>query len=194
MMTLTINTAPTAEPVTRDEVKLHSRISHTDEDSWIDSRIKSARLYVEAYTKRQLVTATWELRLDGFPPSDVTPIRVPLPPLSSVSSIAYLDTNGDSQTWSSSEYQTDAKSEPGRIMPAEGYSYPSTQADTFNTVTVTFVAGYGAASAVPDRFKTAILMLVDHWYEHRAAVSDRPSQNVEMAVQSLLMQDRVWRF
>lgn len=194
MLALTINTAPTAEPVTRDEVKLHSRISHTDEDSWIDSRIKSARLYVEAYTKRQLVTATWELRLDGFPPSDVTPIRVPLPPLSSVSSIAYLDTNGDSQTWSSSEYQTDAKSEPGRIMPAEGYSYPSTQADTFNTVTVTFVAGYGAASAVPDRFKTAILMLVDHWYEHRAAVSDRPSQNVEMAVQSLLMQDRVWRF
>lgn len=193
-MALTLSSAPSEEPITKAEVKLHARITGTDEDANLDAYIKTARLFCEAFTKRQFVTATWVLRCDGFPAVDTTPIIVPRPPLSSVSSITYLDTTGTSQTWSSSKYQVDTYTEPGRIMPVEGETYPSTQADTFNTVTVTFVAGYGAASTVPERYKQAIRMLASHLYENREATTPVKIEEVPMAVKYLLHQDRMWMF
>lgn len=194
---LSISVEPTEEPLTRDEAKLYAQVYGDDENSTIDGLIIAARQYVESFTKRQLVTATWILRLDAFPSSDLTAIVMPLPPLASVTSITYLDVDGNSQTWSSAKYQVDTNTEPGRIMPIEGESYPDTQADTFHTVTVTFVAGYGAASAVPQRMKTAMGQLVSHWFDGRSGVSLAAGANIAkipLTVDALLFQDRIWRF
>ncbi|KKN27511.1 hypothetical protein LCGC14_0863950 [marine sediment metagenome] len=188
---LTISSGPAVEPITTDEAREHLRISHTSENSLIDAYITAARLYVEAFTKRQLVTATWLLKLDRFPSREIV---VPLPPLSSVTSVAYVDENGDAQTWDSSLYQVDTNSEPGRIKPIEGETFPSTQSGTYATVTVTFVAGYGLAPAVPERFKQAIKLMVAHWFEFREPVIDGRVMKVPMSVAALLNQDRMWRF
>lgn len=188
---LTNSVAPADEPITTDEAREHLRISHTSENALIDAYITAGRLYVEAFTKRQLVTATWLLKLDRFPSRE---IRVPLPPLASVTSVAYVDENGDAQTWDSALYQTDLSSEPGRIKPIEGETFPSTQADTYATVTVTFVAGYGGQSDVPERFKHAIKLMVGHWFEFREPVVDGRAMKVPMSVDALLHQDRMWRF
>lgn len=188
---LIIDTAPSDEPITTDEAREHLRISHTSENALIDAYITAARLYVEAFTKRQLVTATWLLKLDGFPSREIV---VPLPPLASVTSVAYTDENGDAQTWSSALYQVDTDSEPGRIKPIEGETFPSTQSDTYATVTVTFVAGYGGVSTVPERFKHAIKLMVGHWFEFREPVIDGRVMKVPMSVAALLTQDRMWRF
>lgn len=188
---LTNSVAPADEPITTDEAREHLRISHTSENSLIDAYIEAARLYVEAFTKRQLMTATWLLKLDRFPTRE---IRVPLPPLSSVTSVTYTDENGDAQTWSSALYQTDLDSEPGRIKPIEGETFPSTQLGTYATVTVEFVAGYGGASAVPKRFTQAIRMMVGHWFEFREPVIEGRAMKVPMAVDALLNQDRMWEF
>lgn len=187
---LTNSVAPADEPITTDEARDHLRISHTSENPLIDAYIKAARLYVEAYTKRQLVEATWLLRLDRFPPREIS---VPLPPLSSVTSVAYVDENGDAQTWDAALYQSDLDSEPGRIKPIEGGSFPSTQANTYATVTVTFVAGYGGLSDVPERFKHAIKLMVGHWFEFREPVVDGRVMKVPISVDALLAQDRMWR-
>ncbi len=192
-VTLRETVAPTEEPVTRDEVKIHSRISHTVEDDWLDKRIIAARRHVEAYTRRQLVTATWQMFMDGFPSSSTTSIMIPLPPLQSVDSVVYNDADGNQQSWLVvTHWQSDIRSMPGRLMPIEGGTYPTTQASTFNTVTVQFTAGYGAASAVPDDIKTAMFMLIDHWYEHRSAVDMKVSNEVAMGVQRLLLPYRIW--
>lgn len=188
---LSISVEPSAEPISLAEAKDHLRITDSNEDSLIAVYITAARLYAEAYTKRQLVTATWLLKLDRFPTHE---IRVPLPPLSSVTSVAYVDENGSPQTWGSSLYQTDLKSEPGRIKPIEGGTFPSTQSDTYATVTVTFVAGYGDDDAVPQRFKHAIKLMVSHWFEFREPVIDGRAMKVPMSVDALLNQDRMWRF
>jgi uncharacterized phiE125 gp8 family phage protein len=189
-LTLTYKTTgPATEPVTTAEAKSHAQVTASGDDTLIDDYVKAARLWVEAFTKRQLITAVWELRLDGFPSREII---VPRPPLAVVNSIAYTDENGDAQTWSSSLYQTDLKSEPGRIKPVEGESFPNTQASTYNTVTVDFDAGYGAASTVPERFKMAIRMIVAQWYEIRLPVSKMNLTDVPNAARSLLMQDRVF--
>ena len=188
---------PSEEPLTRDEAKLYAQVAGDEQNTVIDGLIITARQLVEAFTKRQLITATWVLTLERFPGLDSTPIALPVPPLSSITSIAYLDTAGNSQTWSSSLYQVNTNSEPGLVKPIEGGSYPSTQASTFNTVTVTFVAGYGGASAVPQRFKTAMGQLIAHWFTTREAVSLIAGANITeipLTVRELLMQDRMWRF
>ena len=51
-MRLTLQTAPASEPVTRDEAKTHCRVIGTADDSYVDSLITAARLYVERRTGR----------------------------------------------------------------------------------------------------------------------------------------------
>lgn len=157
--------APASEPITTAEAKTNAWIEISDDDTFVDSLIEAARERCERVTGLQLVTATWELYLDEFPGVDGA-IIVPKPPLQSVSSITYLDTTETSQTLATSNYRVDAISKPGRIVPAPGCTWPTTSF-VVNAVTVTFVAGYGAASAVPSEIKNRLKTYVMHCYEHR---------------------------
>lgn len=170
-MSLTLVTAPAPEPLTTDQAKLHLRVDSDEENTLIDTLILSARVWVEQFTHRALMTQTWDYKLDAFP---CGAFELPLAPVASVTSITYVDTTGTSQTWSSSEYQTSLPSGPeaqrARIQPAYGYTYPLTR-DQMDAVTVRFVAGYGATvQTIPDTFITAIKMLVEHWYTLRGPV------------------------
>lgn len=164
-----VTSAPASEPVTTAELKSHCRVEVSDDDTLIASYGAAAREWVERTgIWRSLVTQTITLKLDEFPCSD-DPILLPQPPLISVTSITYVDTNGTTQTWSSSEYRVDTYAEPGRVTPAYGYSYPSTR-DVTGAVTVVYSAGYGTASDVPNSIKTAIKFLAANWYENREPV------------------------
>jgi uncharacterized phiE125 gp8 family phage protein len=147
--------------------------TNTTEDPYLIALRQSAREYVESFCRRALLTQTWDCKLDAFP-SDGCAIELPLTPVSSVTSITYVDTNGDSQTWSSSLYQTDLPSGPkasrARIIPAYAQYYPQTRTQ-MNAVTVRFVAGYGAAaSSVPASLKSGMKLLIAHWNENRESV------------------------
>jgi len=199
-MGLALVTAPPAEPVSLDEAKDHLRVKNGDEDVLLTGLIKAARQHVDGrdgWLNRALITQTWDLFLDAFPCSSDIPIVVPLPPLQSITSVTYLDDAGASQTWAATDYTVDAKSEPGRILPAYGLSYPSTRR-VMNAVTVRFVAGYGLAVAVPATLKLALGALVAHFYEHREPIiltggvgSPIP---LPMHVEALLMPYRIWGF
>jgi uncharacterized phiE125 gp8 family phage protein len=147
--------------------------TNTTEDPYLISLRQSAREYVESFCRRGLLTQTWDYKLDAFP-SDGYSIELPISPVSSVTSISYVDTNGDTQTWDSSLYQTDLPSGPkasrARIRPAYSQYYPTARTQ-MNAVTVRFVAGYGAAaSSVPSSLKSGMKLLIGHWYEQREAV------------------------
>jgi len=192
MMTrLTLSSAPAAEPVSTAEAKTHMRVETSADDTYIATLVVAARRYCEAVQKRAFITQTWKLYLDRFP----SVIRIPKPPLQSVSSIAYLDTNGDSQTLSSSIYTVDTDSEPGIVYEAYNQQWPSTR-DVEKAITVTFIAGYGDASTdVPAEVKHAIKLLVAHWYEHREAVADGVTPaDVPLTVKSLLGISRTFSF
>lgn len=195
-MALSLVTAPSVEPITTSVAKLHLRVDHSTDDALIDTLCAAARDYVETATRRKMITQTYDLKLDGFPSHD-QPIWLPFPPVSSVTSVSYVDTNGDTQTWSSSYYTTDLPAGPharmGRIVPAYNYDYPQTR-EVINAVTVRFVVGYGAAgSSVPGALLAAMKLLIGHWYEHReSVVVGSIAQQVPQAVESLVWQFRAW--
>ena len=187
-MSLKLVTAPTEEPVSLADAKLHLRVDGTTDDTLITALIVAARKWAEEYTGRQFVTATWDWFLDGFCPS----FSVPLPPLQSVTSIKYLDTTGTEQTLASSTYRVDAVSEPGRIALDYGKSWPSTH-PVINAVTVRFVAGYGAAAAVPEPIRQAILILIGELYEQRQeSIIGNIQSSVPFGVRALLTPYKVW--
>ena len=172
-----VSVPPASEPVTTAEAKAHARIDHTDDDTYIDSLIATARSLVESRLGRSILTQTLVLRLDGFP-RNVSPdfrrvthdIVLPRPPVQSVSSIVYTDTDGTSATLDSSKYVVDTNGPMPRVVPAYGEVWPVTQPGVPNTVSITYVAGWTSASVVPAPIKHAIKLLVSHWYENREHV------------------------
>ena len=160
---LTVTTEPTIEPVTLEEAKRQCRVTHDAEDSLIEGYITTARQVAERYTNRAFITTTFAYRRDSFP----VEFRLPRAPLASVTTIEYVDTAGDTQELSSEVYSLDKYQEPGRISEAHGQQWPTARGIN-NAVIVTYVAGYGATAAtVPQGFKDAIMILVNHLYENR---------------------------
>ena len=183
-MAISLVTAATTEPVTIQDLKDQLRIDENTEDTYLGGLLKAATRYVERVSDRQLINATWRLSLDEFPCWE---IRVPKPPLSSVSSITYVNSTGGNTTVASSDYTADTYSEPGLITPVFNATWPSPRYQN-NAVTVTYVAGYGASQgSVPDTYKHAIKMLAGHWYENRESVLiGSISKELDFAVTNLI--------
>jgi len=165
-MNLSQTTAPTSEPLTVPGVRQYLRIDDDRDDPVITDLIKAARGLAETSTRRQLMRATWKYSFQAWPDTEIV---LPHPPLSSVSSITYLDTAGDRQTWSSDDYdvQTD---EPGRIRPAYGEVWPAVRHD-LDAIQVTYLAGYASASAIPELILLGMRLLIGHWLENREATA-----------------------
>jgi uncharacterized phiE125 gp8 family phage protein len=170
---LSLITGPTIEPVDLDLLKKHLRIPGlTAEDALLDNWISTARDYFERETGRQVMTATWEYWLSGFPCRTI--LELPKPQLQSVVSVKYVDTAGDLQTWASSNYTVVAPQGPrcarGYLAPAYGVLWPATRCEP-KAVRVQFTAGYGdALGDVPEIVKSAIYFLVGHLWTNREEV------------------------
>lgn len=155
-MSYGLNRTTTPGPVlTTAEAKLHLRetLISPANDVYIDDLVALATKEVEEATNRQLITATWVLRLDAFPVRDGV-LYLPRCPVLTVSSIAYVAvdaaTDATFTTWSSSEYRLSITREPAEVTLAYGYTWPTPRAIR-DCVVVTFTAGYGATGAHVDR-------------------------------------------
>lgn len=169
--------------------------SNTTQDTLLSTLITAARQQAESVTQRKFITQTWNLYLEEFPPGDS--FVIPFGNLTSVVSLAYKDSDGDSTTMTATTaYLVDTSSDPGRIVLPYGVSWPSFTAYPFKPITCQFVCGYGGtASAVPAGIKTAIKMMVEELFNHRDAIYELLNSGsiVEnRAVQALLWPYRLW--
>jgi len=199
-MALKLITSPAIEPVTLEEARVHCKATSAAEDFLLELAIRAAREHAENFTGRRFVTQTWDYFLDCFPNEWANQygrsrgeFALPYPPLVSVTSIKYFDEAGVEQTLATSEYQVDASSDPGRIAPAYGKSWPSARAQ-LNAVTVRFVCGYGGLASVPFSIKAAILLIVGHLFEHREENQDFQVHEMPLGSERLLFPLRVMRF
>lgn len=189
-------TGPLVEPVSLAEAKLHFHVDTTDEDPTHTAMIVAAREYCEGVVGRQFIHATWKEYFDRFPSDEMRLSRLPLSSgATPVTSITYVDVDGATITWTASLYQVDAIGEPAKIKPAYGESWPTARDDTYNAITVTYVAGYGAAASdVPPNFKQAIFLLVGLWHRDREAWVDRRTAEVQAGLRSLLHLNKAYVF
>lgn len=163
-MHLSRSVAPSAL-VSTAEAKAHLRVEHSEHDTLIDNLVSAATELLDGshgYLRRALVTQTWVWSLPDFPIG--AELHIPLPPLQSVSSITYYDANDASQTLSSSEYHVYPADPSDGYVKLKRNSYWPLTYERDDAVTVTFVAGYGAASSVPKTIRQAVLMRVANMY------------------------------
>lgn len=141
---------------------------------------------------RALLDQTWRLELPSFPSS----ITLPLPPLQSVSSITYVDSDGDTQTLTASDYRVFG-TDPAIILPPLNEDWPTdVQDDTPNAVKITFVAGYGdTLSDLPAQLWHAIMMDASHLYENReASLVGINASVLPLGYDTLVSSFRRWEF
>lgn len=183
---LAVSTAPTNRPVTVAQAKKQLEIADdvADHDAHISDLIDVAIECVENDSRRALVTQTLVQKMHHFP-LYCEYIEIKRGPLASVTSISYVDANGDSQTWSSSNYIVDTARKPGAIWLAYSASFPTTRGHV-NDVTITYVAGE-AVTSVPAAAKQAILLLVTHAFEQREPIIiGSTSKEIELSYHSLI--------
>lgn len=173
-MRLDVITPATVEPLTLAEAKLHLRVTWAKEDDLINRLIVGARQAFERDTGRQLITATYEGFIDGFPQFDDKAIDISKPPLLAVNSVTYFDPSNVLQTWLAAEYTAKAFSGPfarrGMVYPSGLNQYPLARRIP-NAITINFDAGYGATAAdVPDDIKEALLGWIAFHYVNREPV------------------------
>lgn len=168
MASYQITSQPATEPITTAEAKAHLRVDFSDEDTYIDTLITTARKYCESYTNRVFITQTWRQNLDSFP----TVIKLKVNPVVSLTSIKYYDTNETQQTItaSSDNYQLDNLADVATVHEGLVNAFPAI-GSTINPIEIITVCGYGAASDVPQDIKHAIKLMVSHLYENREMIN-----------------------
>lgn len=177
-------------PITVDEAKAHSYISITDEDDLITDLIGAACEGFEQITSMALVSTQYTESWSSWPGR--LALSLPRWPLVSVASLAYVDSDGDTQTVSADDYWVDTQSQPGLLWMNYGASWPSATLRPGPSITATYTAGYADADAVPDLIKRTLLIMFADLYEHREETVVQPG--VSMATLDFVRnQMRNWR-
>jgi uncharacterized phiE125 gp8 family phage protein len=164
-----VTTASTTLPVSLAELKLAMGMTQSNKDNDLTMCLEAAVDYVEreAWTSFTTKTIT-QTHDDGFP----TTIYLSQPPAQSVTSITYIDTDGETQTLASDQYVVDVNSAPARVYEAYNVTWPTTL-KIKNAVTVKFLAGYGdAATDVPKIAKRIIIAIASDIFEHLESQSE----------------------
>ena len=194
---LDVITAPAEFPVTRDEMKSWLGITQTvtDHDVEIDLCLTAARDWIEKAGKLTLIKTVRRMTLDGFPDATSTNergiIEFKRSPLIAVDSIKYIDTAGVQQTLEASKYQADTRSDPGRVAPAWGESWPSTR-DQLGTVELQYQCGFGTGrDDIPGTLLGLMRFIASHWFSNRETVSvGTGTKEIEYQTRRILMLER----
>ena len=193
-MSDTVSTTATGDPVSLADVKEHLNVTSNDDDNLLAGYIKAATNMLEARARRCFMHQTRQLKMRTFADSRYVQgrrIYPPRSPLSSVSSITYVDTAGTTQTLSSTRYISSTGDKPGFISESYNNTWPDTRVHD-NDVTVTYVTGHSSAvSSVPQHVKLALKQVVAHWYRNREAATDGTMKELPIGIDALLEQEAV---
>lgn len=185
----TLKTAPTIEPLSIEEAKAHGNLTHDPDAVLMERLIRAARMWVENYTGRSLLTQTWQLSAPEFYQ------RLWLPraaPLASVTFVKYYDANNALQTLASTVYSVAAFSEPAFVELAVDQSWPSVALRS-DAVQIEYVTGSTTVAAIPTPLVQAVALLVAHWYENReASITGVVQHDTRFAVEALCSEYRVF--
>ena len=161
----------------RAQLKLDD-LRHDDE--YLISLIKGQCSHIEWQYSCALLEKTVLEYHSGFPSLSTLPIRLHVAPASAVSSIQYIDSAGDTQTWSSSEYSVKVLNAGViSIIPKVSYCYPTDLAIRPDAVSITYTAGFGTTpSSIPAGVKLGILARIGRAYTQR---EDAPEYKTSMS-------------
>jgi hypothetical protein len=181
-----LQTAPTTEPVTADELRNYLSIDSVMlSDTEANSQIEFARQFIEDKTGLAMITQTWLVVLDRWPTgqepwwdgvrqmsiSELSgPHRsyeLPRYPLISVDGVNVYDEAGNATAVTiANVFDIDTYRIPGRMTLKNGSTWPVALRDS-NAIEITYKAGYGAAGDVPAPLRRAVIQFAGYLWDHR---------------------------
>lgn len=200
--------ATTAEPLTLEELKDHLRMErgYMREDDMLEALQQTGRQNVEELTGRALMKQHRAVYYDDWSTSDH--LVLPYPPLIAITSstgiadnssgaaVAYKDSTRGWNSFSSTAWIADTVREPGRLCLEYGADWPSSGLHNVNPIKIHYTCGYSTSSTgVPRVIRTAMKMMIGHWYEKREQYlvgQGFTVLEIPGAVKSLLSPYRVW--
>ena len=176
-------TPPASEPLSLAEAKAWLRLDSSTEDDLVSALIVSARMIVEATTRRMLLTQSWRLVLDAWPQSNI--VKIPLAPFQSVAAMRVYDRNNVAQPVAAALATIDASPDRARLYFSGNPPMPGR---AIAGIEIDVVAGYGALpSSLPEPIRQAMRMLVARWYENRGDIEiDSGAMRLPASVAALL--------
>jgi uncharacterized phiE125 gp8 family phage protein len=182
MARIDLVTPATGEVLSVEQAKAFARATHAAEDGlfagWIDACIG----FAQEWTRRQFLTAEFELVGDTFqalarrtgsvvPWSEIVLERAPLRQLVSVT---YLDADGIQQTLPPGSFSVRMPSGAtcgfGSLVRGVGMAepdWPQTRKGAVDAVRIRFKAGYGVKADVPAEIVAALMAGVAELYANR---------------------------
>lgn len=159
--TVVTGTAP-EQPLSMEEVVAHCRAPEDGTDDGIlTGCISAAAGMVESMTGARLVTQTVITKADDW--ADLA--NLPIAPVQSITSIDYLDTDGEEQSLPSEDYTARLEGlEPSVRLP-HGVTWPALLPGS--QITLTCVVGYGAPGEQPPTVLHALKIIVGDLYAFR---------------------------
>lgn len=186
--TIAVASAPFSVTIVKDAAA-------SPDDALITGLIASATAMVENYTRRSLITQTWDLFLDAIVdpqgpisyryPLEVAPyylsgnprmqpwIELPRGPVQSIVQVDTFDDDNTAETFDAARYYLDGSGLSPRLVLERGETWPGGMREVA-AIRVRYITGFGAAAAVPEQIKLAIKQAVMHFYENRGG-SELPS-------------------
>lgn len=178
-----------AEPVlTVEEVRTYLRLDDAETEDTINGWIASATRQAENMCGRRFSAGDYLATFDSFPSASGA-LRIPYTPISAITSVGYVDSDGTSQTWDAENYTVagldDAFS--GEIYLTPEGSWPTAYSRP-NAVSVVFTA------ETPPDAKSAILLFIGALDAVRANVMVEPNVSLinTRAAENLLAPYRIW--
>lgn len=161
---------PAIEPISLADAKAWLRQDANDEDELIQALIVSARMTLEAFTRRFFVTQSWRLVLDAWPRcARDAAIAIPFAPFQRVEAVRLFDSLGAAQLLPASAYRASAAAAGGRLVFEAAPPQPGRAMDG---VEIDIVVGHGdRAEDTPEPLRRAILACVAYWSENRGDAS-----------------------
>lgn len=148
-MTVKTITNPPYEPVSLAEARrwLGLRADDTAHTAVLQLLIQAMREDAEHRTLRAYVPRQLRLYLADWPAGSCYGIQIdlPYPPLVSVDSFQYVDTDGVTQTLAASQYEVHDQEIPAIIVPAWDVTWPTIRRVP-DAIQVTYTAGYSPGS------------------------------------------------
>ena len=158
-------TEPTTEPVTAVEVRGQLLFNSKEFDTDLALLAEEARRDCEEVRlgRVALITQTCVDKFAEF----AAEMELGWAPASSITTVQYVDIDGDTQTASDSLYELGTVNGRNVCRLKYGQNWPSIR-DQADAVTITYVAGYGtAASDVPPAIRRWVRMRAAWLWQHR---------------------------
>lgn len=158
------------EPVTPSQVAKSLLIEFNDLDDLLKRSTTGSRRNIENRLTQALITQTCVDKFDRF----AFQLELHWGPVSSVTTVTYIDADGVQQTVSSSIYKLRTINGRGVIELDHNQTWPTPRGDT-DGIVATYVAGYGTtADDVPESIRDAIVARAIWLYRDRGEDTAEP--------------------